>query len=289
MPLTQGFTFQFKDDGVILNTDSITPFVDIHRVSGLDSSPLRTTERQREGMDGGFIDAEFEQMRTIVIEGILYATVAGVESFLDSLKANYAPSTLPQPFYFLAEGSQERVIFCKSLGIRYDWETMRRTGRSSIQIQLKAEDPAIYGQSVLVSTSLGGSSLGRGYNKAYNYGYGGPGQTAGNLTISNTGNRNTFGILTITGPIQNPVLVHDGQNRSLDLDITLGANDYLDIDLRNKTVKLNGTANRRNKLKSTSRWFSFKPGDNVVRFLGTQHIAGPPNPSLQISTRSAYR
>ena len=44
MPLSD-LTFRLGTFGTILNTDVSTPFVDVGKVTGLDSAPFRTSER----------------------------------------------------------------------------------------------------------------------------------------------------------------------------------------------------------------------------------------------------
>src|SRR5882672_7106541 len=105
------YEFQLNDSGVRLNSDSTNPFVDVTKASGLDSAPYRETIRDHEGTDGGFIDAEFEKGRDIILEGTIYGTVANVETYLDSLKANFAPVATPIPFYFKPGSVSERLIF----------------------------------------------------------------------------------------------------------------------------------------------------------------------------------
>lgn len=283
--LTQDFTFAYSDTGVILNSDPLLPtdpFVDISKVSGLDNAEFRISEREREGMDGGFVDSMYEKMRTIVLEGQIYNTT---ESYLDSLKANYAPSFAVQPFYFDAPGVSERLIYCKSYGMKYDWDTARRLGIVPVQFQLKAEDPTIYGALITAIANLGSIDTGFAFNLSFNFGFG-AGGTAGTTTITNSGNKDADGTFTITGPVTNPIIVHDNTGNRLTFSIVLGVSDTLVINLRNKTVTLNGTANRRGSLVTTSRWFMLEPGVNTLRFLGT---AGAGTPQMQVAGRSAYR
>lgn len=173
--LSEDFTFQLGDAGVTLNTDANSmPFVDITEVNGLDNAPYRTTERDHEGVDGSWIDAEYEKGRPVTLEGTVYTDGTTMESFLDSLKSNYAPSRSLIPFYFKAPGVQERVLFVKPLGCRYDWTTLRRLGYGAIQFQMFAEDPRIYDSNLntfpIVQTIA--SSPGREYDRDYSYGYG---------------------------------------------------------------------------------------------------------------------
>jgi len=138
------YEFQLGDTGVRLNSGSTVPFVDISKVSGLDNAPYRETIRDHEGADGGFIDAEFEKGRDIILEGMVYGDLTNVESILDSLKLNFAPVTSPIPFYIKPGTVNERLVFVKSRGARYDWDTARRIGCTEIQFLLFAEDPRIY-------------------------------------------------------------------------------------------------------------------------------------------------
>jgi hypothetical protein len=327
------YTFQYQDTGIILNTDPPTPwgglgstFVDVTNVQGLSNAPYRVTERDREGQDGGYVDAEHELMRVIVLEATVYAPQDLLESFLENLKSNFAPGKKARPFYFKAPGVSARVVFCKSYGIKYDWSTARRVGTMPIQIQLVAEDPTIYDASTVSGiTALPLQTTGRAYNKSYNYGYsvgiveapddgsiitgdllvdamvdsfadtstspvGVPGHQAnGTITIINSGNKDTGATIRIYGPIVNPAVVHDLSGRALSFQLTVASDEYLEIDLRRRSVLLNGGTSRRYALVSGSRWFLLAPGTNSLRLLGTDPIAGTPDPSMTVEARAAYR
>lgn len=282
--LTDNYTFAFTATGEILNDDSSpsSPFVDVQKVTGLDNVEYRSTEREREGMDGGFVDALYEKMRTIVIEGVIYNAT---EDYLDTLKANFAPRASVEPFYLLAPTSPERLVYCKSLGIRYAWDQARRLNMVTFQIQLKAEDPTIYEAVVTDTATLGNPESGFGFNLAFNFGFG-TSSTAGAASLNNTGNKDADCTFEIVGPVVNPIIVHDESGNRLSFACTLGVGDTLEVNLRNKTVLLGGTTSRRNFLIGTSRWFLLQPGTNTIRFLGT---AGAGTPVLNCTFRPAYR
>jgi hypothetical protein len=67
----------------------------------------------------------------------------------------------------------------------------------------------------------------------------------------------------------NPGVVSDTLGKMLQLNTTVAAGEFYELDLRNNTVRLNGIANRRNVLVNASRWFMLEPGDNMLRFIGT--------------------
>lgn len=265
--LTSDYTYQFLDTGVPINT-AVTPnlpFIDLDSVTGLDSAPVRSSANMREGQDGGFLDALYSDMRTIVMAGTAYAPPGTIEQYLDSLYTNYAPNSSPQPFYFKHPGVNQRTIFCKSLGVKCDTDSLRRFGSGAIQIQLQSEDPNKYEEAVSFSGTVGVASTGRAYNKAFNYGYGGTG-LAGGCTVTNTGKKTTGGILTLTN-VDNAVLINDTTGETLNIGMNIGAGLSLAIDLFNKTAILNGTANRRDVI--TGQFFLFAPGDTFLRFNGT--------------------
>lgn len=285
MALTEDYTFLFSDTGTVLNTSAVVtnPFVDVDKVTGLDNTDFRTTERDREGMDGGFIDALYEKIRFVTLEGTIYNAT---EVFLDTLKANFAPGNVAKPFYFKSPATAERLVYCKSYGIKFDWDTNRRLNMVKFQIQLKAEDPSIYGALIAGSVNLGGTSTGFGFPIGFPLGFGGVSSNIGAASINNIGNRDTDAVFIINGPVTNPALLHDNTGNKLTFAFVLGTGEYLTVNLRNKSVILNGTANRRGTLTGTSRWFMLVPGVNTVRFLGTP---GASTPTVSYSVRSAYR
>lgn len=270
MPLTKDFTYQLGDSGLVLNDDSVSnaPFVDINKVSGLDSAPYRITKRDHEGLDGGFIDAEFETGRDIILEGTVYVPFGqSVDDYLDDLKANFAPSTTLVPFYFFTNDSGQRLVYVKPLGVQYDIDVARRIGSTPIKFSMYAEKPMIFSFSQVSGTMSVGATVftGFGFNLGFNFGFGGTSSTTDGQFFNNTGNRDTPVILTLNGPLTNPVIYNDTVNKNLDFDIVLASGESLIIDTYYRTVYFNGTSNRRNAL-SNAGWFYLAPGQNFIKF-----------------------
>ncbi len=285
MPLITDYTFKLGDTGIVLNDDAASlPFVDIDRVSGLDSTPFRETIRDHEGVDGGFIDAEFETGREIFLEGTAYCVTGLEEMYMDSLKFNYAPVTTPIPFYLKAPAVDERVIFVKSRGVSYNWDTLRRIGMTRIQFKMFAEDPRLYDNFLQQSViPFGGEvATGMGFNFGFNFGFGVTVLPNG-LTVTNVGNRPTPAVLTIVGPVVTPRIINDTLSRTLEFAITLSALDTLVVDLGNRTVTLNGNVNRRNTM-TISQWFLLAPGNTFLRFGGASGTG-----TMTVTFRNAWR
>lgn len=266
--LTEELTFRLGSTGVILNTDSAgTPFVDIESVRGLDSAEFRVTERDWEGNDGTFVDAEFEKGRTIILTGTVYASTTNWESYMDSLKSNYAPSNTLQQFFVKAPGVNERFLFVKSLGVKYDWDTMRRLGMGSVQISVFAEDPRIYDSTLQTGSITQGAQVfpGFGFNFGFSFGFGGTSTTSDGTTVVNNGNRPTPPTFIINGPVTTPRILSDTTGSEMIFNIDVLTGETLVVDTKYKTVRLNGTTNRRYALIRPT-WFFLQPGTNFIRY-----------------------
>jgi hypothetical protein len=266
--LTEELTFRIGTAGVVLNTDSAgMPFVDVESVRGLDSAEFRVSQRDWEGNDGSFMDAEFESGRTILITGTVYASTATMESYLDTLKANYAPSNSLKKFYFKSPGVNERFLYVKPLGIKYDWESMRRLGMGAVQISMFAEDPRIYDSTLQTSTVQQGATVftGFSFNLGFNFGFGGTSTTLDSVLVTVLGNRPTPAVFTMSGPVTNPRILNDTTNSEMVFVIDVPASNTLVVDSKYRTVKLNGVTNRRSSLQSPT-WFMLQPGDNYIRY-----------------------
>lgn len=279
------YEFKLTSTGVLLNGSTAFPYVDIDKVIGLDSAPYRETVRDHEGADGGFIDAEFEKGRDIILEGTAFTSTSDVETYLDSLKANFAPVSSPVAFYFKSTGVGERLVYVKPRGVRFDWEQARRIGMTNIQFLMFAEDPRLYASDATSQTiNYGGDTgLGLAFSFAFNVDFGG-GATPSGTTVNNTGNRPSPPTFIITGPITNPVISNNTVGLSLRFTITLAAGETLTINANSRTVYLNGNINRRNTL-TTPDWFFMAPGDNQISFGGLTGTGS----TLNISFRSAWR
>lgn len=266
MPLSQDYTYQLGENGVVLNVDETTStFVDITKISGLDSAPPRSTERDHEGTDGGFMDAEYEKGRPVALEGTVYAVDSDIEPYLDELKLNWALSRTPVPLYFKKPGVTERVLFVKPLGCRYDFEPMLRLGQADIQFQAYAEDPRVYSATLSSVNIYQGEQIitGRGYPRGYPYGYGVSALVVGTV-LNVDGNRPTPPVFIMNGPVRKPQILNETTGEQMVFDIDLGVGDSLVVDIKNRTVTLNGQ-NRRAALREP-HWFFLQPGTNYIRY-----------------------
>lgn len=96
----------------------------------------------------------------------------------------------------------------------------------------------------------------------------GPGAIGGTLSVVNAGSAAAWPLWRITGPVTGLVLEHLGLNRALRFaaDWTLGAGQSLEIDTKQRTVRLAAAGvSRQNELVGRG-WFPLLPGENRIAF-----------------------
>ena len=103
--------------------------------------------------------------------------------------------------------------------------------------------------------------------------------TEGATEVDTIGHASCPPVFVMHGPCTNPRiesltdLREDGQPKRLRFDITLGINDTLTVDTRERTVKLNDQFDRYSTLDpSVSTWWTLLPGNNFIRFFPESFI-----------------
>lgn len=274
-PVLADYCYQYEDDGIVLNGNNNAPLTgapiyDVQKISGLDLNNFRTSMRVAEGMDGGTVEGEFLNPRTIVMDGILYCHLDdSIEAELDRLKANFQPRKTDSPLYIKAPGVSQRVLDCKPLALRYDLDQARRYNSTTFQITLQAQDPVVYGSTTKTIYGVLSSEVvnGHGFDHGYDLSFGGISSVGSQITVVNEGTKAVGAILTITGPVTGPRIVSETAGKTLALPglVVASSSDMLVIDLKRRTVKLNG-ASRRMSVRADEGWFLLQPGTNVLRY-----------------------
>lgn len=263
-PVLTDYEYQFKDDGIKLNGNVVLPYIDVDSVKGIDLAEIEVTEADVDGVHGGVIIADFFKARTIVIDCTIYAVSTTIDAFMDQLHANFMPTSDYYPFYFKGAGIVQRFILCKSVGLKYDIDTLRRVGSCRAQIILKAGDPRKY-----VETT---EALSSG-----NY-----------ITRTNSGNIPTYPIYTITGGTQTVTAFRNGSTgRQISINNAMALSDILTVDFNRKMVFINGI--RQSSVLGTGfvDWWEVRPGSNQLQF-STWGPTGFTIPTGTVTWRSGW-
>jgi len=234
-PVLNPYEYQFTDTGVLLNNSTALPFIDISNIQGLDLPAIDSVDSEYDSRHGGYVYSRFVKIRTIVLDGTLYANAASIDTTIETLIANFMPRTTDAPFYYRGAGVAQRYIMCKPVGFNFNITALRNNGSCDIQIQLKAGDPVKYVDDADLPVTSG---------TAY--------------AITNNGNVETFPKFDITGAAAEVVMVNTDTGETVTHTFTTDADDSVVIDFKTRSCTLNGVKN--SSYLTSLGWWSFPPG-----------------------------
>lgn len=249
--------------------------VRVRRLGGLGSPTPRRDVTLKASRHGATDFTKFYEGRVLDLEGILAeATTAASWAALDTLKGKLqlgSTHLLTLRRRGRTEDEQLSVIVASpvdSVWVVDDAQLLRWA------VSLHAPDPRIYGASLrsgsydpALSTSGGGLPIPLMFPLVFST------TTATHLELVNGGNTPTPPVLTVRGPVVNPVIDNDTLAASIYLNYSLGAADSIVVDVAARTVKLNG-ASRLDLLNAAdTTWWELAPGTNRLRLRGTGMVA----------------
>ena len=219
-------------------------------------------------------------------------TSGGSANSVMSAQANYnllKRNLLPTPSYTpFSTTNQLQFQLSSSSGLQFFNARVRDSktiitpeftyGYITSQWTFFCADPRFYDNTQQTSTITVVTSLGRTYNRIYPLTFGG-GSAAISTTVNNTGWATTYPIITLTGPITNPVIGSLTQGNAITISGTYANTDTLVVDLGQRLVTLNGSA-ARNLVAGNSNWFSATAGVNQFYLTGTGTLAGTTTASI---------
>lgn len=234
-PVLNTYEYQFTDSGVLLNGSTSLPFIDVTNVQGLDLPEISAVDSEYDSRHGGYVYAKYVGIRTIVIDGTLYANPSTIDTTIETLIANFMPRTDDAPLYFKGAGIAQRYIMCKPIGLKYNLNNLRNYGACDIQIQFKAGDPVKYVDNADTVVTSGVAS-----------------------SILNEGNVETFPSFSFTGAAAEVAIVNTDTGETVTHTYTTDADDSLVIDFKTRSCLLNGVKN--SSYLTSLGWWSLKPG-----------------------------
>lgn len=152
-----------------------------------------------------------------------------------------------------------------------------------------AEDPRAYSQTeqTVASAALSAASGGAIFPLKFPVKFTPSG--GGTATVSNAGNRTTPPKFRVYGLCTDPQILNVTTGERIALTkggVTVNTGDYLEVDVAERTVKLNGVTNRANFVDSANtQWFELGVGNTEIRLLASSF-----NGSARVDTilRAAY-
>jgi hypothetical protein len=243
----------------------------INSVAGLESLPnLRVQDSDRGYLDGMFSGRDFLSGRLITITmQVLSGNGLTAQGNFKLLQAALVPQqTGTSPLQFqLSTSDNLQYINARVRASSVVIDPEYTYGFIKAQYTFFCPNPVYFDNTAQSASMAYSTPLGRTYNRVYPLSFGGGSQTQ-SANIINNGWTTIYPLVTIYGPIANPVIGSTTAGVSLNFNYTMAQSDVIIIDLYNRTILLNGVP-ARNLLLGSSQWFGATPGNNYFYFTGT--------------------
>lgn len=258
-------------------------------ISGLlDLPEVRSSDRTLLRRHGLLPGDDFLGGRSVALTLEVQADDAGaLGAALDDLLEAFRVGPGEEPFVFQfpgVAGGGKRLVYARTRKRSAPLDLSFLYGRARVEVELFATDPRLYGfvehsGTSPLPTAGGGVSFPMTYPVSF-----GALSTGGTIVATNAGTFPTSPFFRIDGPVTDPRIENLTTGESLVLDISVGAGEFLTIDVEARTVLLGGKASRYSSLESSSTWWDLEPGRNEVTF----RAATPTSASLSMTWRSAW-
>lgn len=240
-------------------------------VTGLEGADVREEADVLTEEDGGIHGDFFLGRRAVVFQGFLYPDGDVAVWVARENKLKRATKALR------ADGT---CTFKPSGGIERRFRFRRQQRPVFTQRRPKMFQVALVSESAVLESTIENSQVISAGGASGLVGLSSPlvspltsvqGQT-GQASIVNLGDEYAAPRYRIDGPITNPTIRNGTTGEELRLLYTLAAGEWLDIDVRLKTVLLGGAADRYRAVQFPgSKWWKLAPGSNDVRLLATSY------------------
>lgn len=234
---------------------------------------VRDVEYPRADQDGSDDETAYLGPRTVSVTLDVYHSAELAGWYLDRLRSFCAPNLRPALVSKIA-GQDERTALLRTSQQSAPFGLPRRS-TIGVGAQWRCPDGVLYStaaQLVLVNPA-GTTEPGRSYDLTHDRVY--PTAAVGGQIVTAGGTVNATPVIRIFGPCTNPRIENTTLGRKLEFTaaggLSIAAGDYLELNVRNRTARLNGSAatgdNRYKYLDfAVSKWWTLAPGANVIRY-----------------------
>lgn len=260
--------YELEYRGLLLGGDTVFSLVEGNGF--LDLPEIISADNQLLRRDGLFPGDDFlgEREITLVIE----IDRENADTHIDNLRQAFTRAVQEFEFVFqipdVAAGVK-LVSWARPRNLRLPITLDYLYGLPIAEIRLVATDPLFYSTTELsVSTTIATSGSGRSWPTVWPREWG-TASESGSMSLTNSGIIEAPMNVRFDGPVSNPSIEDQTNGRSMSLDIDIADGDYIVIDTAQRSVLLNGTANRYSSLSLSNGWFGVAPGTNSFVYRGT--------------------
>ena len=251
--------------GILLDVDEPGTIHAVNEMTGWDdASDARSGLAPRMQQDGAWDAAGTGAERVVDISGrIEEATPAAAYAVQRQLAALRPQSIYEFVVDHVALGPLSAEVRVTS-SVKVSWIDDRVF---TYDLQVTAPDPVKYGPATYGHVSLASATPGIGlaYPLGYPLDYGVlPGVTPGAIALANAGTVPYWPRLRIDGPVLNPVVTLVESGAWVAFNAFLSSGQWLDFDLANRRVLLNGQVSVRALVSFYGDWLSVPPGGGSI-------------------------
>jgi hypothetical protein len=227
---------------------------------GLDLPAIRTSSGNYSGRDGGYIGGQLYSARDITLQGRIFSSnVATLETARKALQNAVKGQGITMGV--VTNAGAAYVIYCNL--IDFEMPIKRQVSSAPFKIELYASDPTIYDDATGTALTASISRIVSGgytYPVTYPVTYAG---STGPTTVTNSGDVAVYPTITLTGAATNPIITNRLTNEFIGLSLTTGPSDVIVIDMRQRTILLNGGSIFALQTASSTFW-TLEPGGNPI-------------------------
>lgn len=239
-------------------------------LEGLEFPSMRVSSYDKPGEDGGVVSNVFYGMRSISIPGMVRGTTCDQYEVNRKLLSS-ACSTNKDMFGFPTLTRFEFTTLDGKSYYFYGQVTSLTFAREGTILASKFMVSVISPDSIIYSTISSSSGLivrqsGTGFQWPFDWPILWGNSSGGTATLDNQGSVNIYPIITIRGSATNPYILNTTIDKFIQFNYVFSADDVLVIDMKEKTIILNGSTNLLSTKTSDSDWFWLQPGDNVFQY-----------------------
>lgn len=261
----------------------------VQRIEGLDLPDTQYADADRPNDHGGFPGRPVIRPRKVTLGlRVVDEDVDNMEALRRDMGEAFQPSEEERPFVWQRPGVGKRMIYARCYRAASPYEVAAAWSNVEFIAEIRAMDPRIFETRKRTLTfGMTGLSGGRTYDKTYDYTYGDVQSLGdvGRMMATNVGSFPTAPKITVSGPVRDATIENVTTGKSIRIKEGLADDESLVLDMDKRSARLNGTQDRRYYVDDASDWWDLKPGDNDIRFTGSQFEE---NASVLIEWQSAW-
>lgn len=251
--------------GILLDCDVPGSFRVVADLPGWDDAPaVRDGLQAKAQQDGAWDGTGTSEARTVGIAGLVQEASPQAAYAVQQQLAALRPQTVHELVVLNDAIGPLSAMVRVTVGVKPAW-----IGDTAFEYSMTvtAPDPLKYGPPTFATATLSTATPGAGkvYPLAYPVDYGiAPGVTPGAVSVGNAGTAAYWPRLRVDGPVLNPVVTLVESGAWVRFGGSLLAGQWLDLDMVNRRVLLQGQVSVRHLVSSSGDWLAVSPGGGSV-------------------------